>query len=142
MDSGHYNAVVVGCAGPRSRKSTRRQRAVSTSSPTGVVTSVDGGGGPSDDKRPRTAFNGDQLTVLRREFDTSHYLTEERRQRLATELGLHESQIKIWFQNKRAKLKKASGVPNPLAVELMAQGLYNHCTVPSSKQSLTTPSTD
>ena len=86
-----------------------------------------------------------QLTVLRREFDSSHYLTEDRRQRLATELGLHESQIKIWFQNKRAKLKKASGVPNPLAVELMAQGLYNHCTMPSSKQTLqtvTTPSAE
>jgi len=99
------------------------------------------------DKRPRTAFNGDQLSVLRREFDASRYLTEERRQRLASQLGLHESQIKIWFQNKRAKLKKASGVPNPLAVELMAQGLYNHCTVPpASKQSSpslqTSPSAD
>ena len=105
------------------------------------MTTGDGAG--SDDKRPRTAFNGDQLAVLRREFDASRYLTEERRQRLATQLGLHESQIKIWFQNKRAKLKKASGVPNPLALELMAQGLYNHCTV-SSRQSAKakSPSTD
>jgi homeobox protein engrailed len=69
------------------------------------------------------------LAVLRREFDEDRYLTEERRRRLADQLGLHESQIKIWFQNKRAKLKKASGVPNPLAVELAAQGLYNHSTV-------------
>ena len=121
--------MVLCVAGPRSRKSARRQRSGSSSSPTGGVTTADGAG--SDDKRPRTAFNGDQLAVLRREFDASRYLTEERRQRLAAELGLHESQIKIWFQNKRAKLKKASGVPNPLALELMAQGLYNHCTVPS-----------
>jgi len=106
------------------------------------VSTVDGGGG-SDDKRPRTAFNGDQLAVLRREFDASRYLTEERRQKLAAKLGLHESQIKIWFQNKRAKLKKASGMPNPLALELMAQGLYNHCTVPSKQSSAAkSPSTD
>jgi homeobox protein engrailed len=82
-----------------------------------------------DDKRPRTAFNADQLNVLRREFDEDRYLTEDRRRRLADQLGLHESQIKIWFQNKRAKLKKASGLPNPLAIELAAQGLYNHSTV-------------
>jgi len=127
----------VCCVGPRSRKSSvRRQRNSSSESPT-VVDGV----GTSDDKRPRTAFNGDQLATLRREFDASPYLTEQRRQRLAAELRLHESQIKIWFQNKRAKLKKASGAPNPLALELMAQGLYNHCTMPA-KQSAKSHSTD
>ena len=34
----------------------------------------------------------------------------------------------IWFQNKRAKIKKTTGQKNPLAVHLMAQGLYNHTT--------------
>jgi len=97
---------------------------------------VGGVGGSLDaaDKRPRTAFSGAQLDRLRREFDASAYLTEERRRRLASELQLHQSQIKIWFQNKRAKLKKASGRPNALALELMAQGLYNHCTVPPPTQ--------
>ncbi|XP_038652350.1 homeobox protein engrailed-2a [Scyliorhinus canicula] len=79
-----------------------------------------------EDKRPRTAFTADQLQRLKAEFQTNRYLTEQRRQSLAHELSLNESQIKIWFQNKRAKIKKATGSKNTLALHLMAQGLYNH----------------
>ncbi|XP_026323230.1 homeobox protein invected-like isoform X2 [Hyposmocoma kahamanoa] len=90
--------------------------------------------GPTDEKRPRTAFSGPQLARLKHEFAENRYLTERRRQALAAELGLAEAQIKIWFQNKRAKIKKASGQRNPLALQLMAQGLYNHSTVPLTKE--------
>ncbi|NP_001158372.1 engrailed homeobox [Saccoglossus kowalevskii] len=87
---------------------------------------------PSDEKRPRTAFTAEQLERLKREFDDSRYLTEQRRQSLAKELKLNESQIKIWFQNKRAKIKKSTGARNTLALQLMAQGLYNHSTTCTS----------
>ena len=80
----------------------------------------------SHSKRPRTAFTGSQLNRLKHEFEKCKYLTGEKRQFLANELKLNESQIKIWFQNKRAKIKKSSGVKNNLALQLMAQGLYNH----------------
>ncbi|XP_061092784.1 homeobox protein engrailed-1-B-like [Conger conger] len=81
-----------------------------------------------EDKRPRTAFTAEQLQRLKGEFQANRYITEQRRQTLAQELNLNESQIKIWFQNKRAKIKKANGMKNALAMQLMAQGLYNHST--------------
>ncbi|KAF6720258.1 Homeobox protein engrailed-2b [Oryzias melastigma] len=86
-----------------------------------------------EDKRPRTAFSSEQLQRLKEEFQRNRYLTEQRRQSLARDLGLKESQIKIWFQNKRAKIKKASGGKNSLALHLMAQGLYNHAAAKDGK---------
>ncbi|XP_043259157.1 segmentation polarity homeobox protein engrailed-like [Colletes gigas] len=103
-------------SGPRTRRVKRTQSASKAASP--------------DEKRPRTAFSAEQLARLKREFAENRYLTERRRQQLSRDLGLNEAQIKIWFQNKRAKIKKASGQKNPLALQLMAQGLYNHSTVP------------
>ncbi|XP_054005254.1 homeobox protein E60 [Hylaeus anthracinus] len=90
--------------------------------------------GTPEEKRPRTAFSGEQLARLKREFAENRYLTEKRRQQLSRDLGLNEAQIKIWFQNKRAKIKKASGQKNPLQLQLMAEGLYNHSTVPLTKE--------
>ena len=89
---------------------------------------------PPEEKRPRTAFSAEQLARLKREFAENRYLTERRRQQLSRDLSLNEAQIKIWFQNKRAKIKKASGQKNPLALQLMAQGLYNHSTVPVDEE--------
>ncbi|KAL1375721.1 hypothetical protein pipiens_001098 [Culex pipiens pipiens] len=74
------------------------------------------------------------FTNTKHEFAENRYLTERRRQQLSAELGLNEAQIKIWFQNKRAKIKKSSGHKNPLALQLMAQGLYNHSTVPLTRE--------
>ncbi|TSS97572.1 Homeobox protein engrailed-2b [Bagarius yarrelli] len=103
-------------AGPRTRKPKKKSSS-------------------KEDKRPRTAFTAEQLQRLKEEFQSNRYLTEQRRQGLATELGLNESQIKIWFQNKRAKIKKASGIKNTLALHLMAQGLYNHATTSKDEKS-------
>ncbi|XP_056645567.1 homeobox protein engrailed-1a-like [Diorhabda sublineata] len=90
----------------------------------------------TEDKRPRTAFSSAQLQRLKHEFNENRYLTERRRQQLSAELGLNEAQIKIWFQNKRAKIKKSSGQKNALALQLMAQGLYNHSTVPCDEDDM------
>ncbi|DAA30339.1 TPA: engrailed homeobox 2-like [Bos taurus] len=74
-----------------------------------------------EDKRPRTAFTAEQLQRLKAEFQTNRYLTEQRRQSLAQELSLNESQIKIWFQNKRAKIKKATGSKNTQRARLRSR---------------------
>lgn len=107
-------------AGPRLRKTRGRKRVAAAAAAETI-----------DDKRPRTAFTSDQIQTLKKEFSNNQYLNEDRRHALANRLNLNETQIKIWFQNKRAKLKKASGVRNRLAIELMAQGLYNHSVSPT-----------
>ncbi|KAH8393290.1 hypothetical protein KR215_002369 [Drosophila sulfurigaster] len=124
-------------SGPRTRKPKKPATTGAAGSGSGDKSDVDGGSGCSgvpEDKRPRTAFSGTQLARLKHEFNENRYLTEKRRQQLSGELGLNEAQIKIWFQNKRAKLKKSSGTKNPLALQLMAQGLYNHSTVPLTRE--------
>jgi homeobox protein engrailed len=40
----------------------------------------------------------------------------------------------LFILTKRAKIKKSTGVKNPLALSLMAQGLYNHTTVALTKE--------
>ncbi|KAJ8261108.1 hypothetical protein COCON_G00168310 [Conger conger] len=57
-------------------------------------------------RRIRTAFTLEQLRVLEHSFRSSHYLSVLERYGIAAALRLSETQVKIWFQNRRTKWKK------------------------------------
>ncbi|XP_074035719.1 lateral muscles scarcer [Leptinotarsa decemlineata] len=78
----------------------------------------------SDDdrkKRPRTAFTAAQIKSLEAEFERNKYLSVAKRCQLSKTLKLTETQIKIWFQNRRTKWKRK--YTND--IEVLAQQYYN-----------------
>ncbi|XP_054371655.1 NK1 transcription factor-related protein 2 [Molothrus ater] len=57
-------------------------------------------------RRARTAFTYEQLVALENKFRATRYLSVCERLSLALSLSLTETQVKIWFQNRRTKWKK------------------------------------
>ncbi|XP_015115409.1 homeobox protein MSH-D [Diachasma alloeum] len=86
----------------------------------------------SDDdrkKRPRTAFTAAQIKSLEAEFERNKYLSVAKRLQLSKSLKLTETQIKIWFQNRRTKWKRK--YTND--VELLAQQYYSSLGIPAPR---------
>ncbi|XP_030065697.1 homeobox protein CDX-4 [Microcaecilia unicolor] len=54
----------------------------------------------------RVVYTDHQRLELEKEFHSNRYITIRRKTELAASLGLSDRQVKIWFQNRRAKERK------------------------------------
>ncbi|XP_018020076.2 barH-like 1 homeobox protein [Hyalella azteca] len=68
-------------------------------------------------RKARTAFSDSQLQTLEKNFERQKYLSVQDRMELAAKLGLTDTQVKTWYQNRRTKWKRQTAV----GLELLAE---------------------
>ncbi|XP_063075456.1 homeobox protein HMX1 [Engraulis encrasicolus] len=97
-------------------------------------------------KKTRTVFSRSQVFQLESTFDVKRYLSSSERAGLAASLHLTETQVKIWFQNRRNKWKRqlaadleAANITHSSQRIVRVPILYHENTTPPSALSFGMP---
>eukprot|EP00794_Sanderia_malayensis_P003458 gene3458-3954_t len=63
-------------------------------------------------RKPRTIFTKEQINSLEKRFSKKQYIGKKERRLMSKNMSLDEMKIKVWFQNRRAKVKRSKAKEN------------------------------
>uniref|UniRef100_A0AC34FU59 Homeobox domain-containing protein n=1 Tax=Panagrolaimus sp. ES5 TaxID=591445 RepID=A0AC34FU59_9BILA len=81
-----------------------------------ISSSIDDEYETREQRRVRTSFTAQQLTILEQVFSINNYPDAFQREQIGIQTGLSDSRIQVWFSNRRARSRKHlifNAIPNP-----------------------------